>query len=354
VIAALIPTNRIGEEWHRYFDHTFAVQRAIDASEHYMGGLHILHYNVRSGATDGINDPHYLAQLEQLAVWLEAQPEVVHVDRITELLARLNMNMHGDDLAMHQVPDSRELAAQLLLLYELSLPLGMGLENTTNIDRSSSRLTVVLRPATSEELLAFDARVVAWMQQHVNAFAPTRGTGVDLIFANINHRNIYSLLTGMVIAVVIISILLVVALRSFKLGMLSLVTNLAPAGLAYGTWAMINGQIDLSASVVMVMSIGIVVDDTVHFLSKYRRARQEQNKSAEDALRYAFHTVGVALAITTFVLVSGFAVLTASHFSPTVTTGALMAITMAFALLVDFLFLPPLLMTVDKHRDDPA
>ena len=69
-----------------------------------------------------------------------------------------------------------------------------------------------------------------------------------------------------------------------KLGALSLVTNLAPAGLAYGTWALINGTIDLSASVVMCMSIGIVVDDTVHFLSKYRRARFESGADPANAL----------------------------------------------------------------------
>ncbi len=354
VIAAWIPTNEIGEEWHAYFDETFAVQRSIDASAHYMGGLHILHYNLRTDIKHSINDPAYLADVEKLAQWLESQPEVVHVDRITELIARLNMNMHGDDPAMRRVPESRELAAQLLLLYELSLPIGMGLENTINIERSASRLTVSVKRSTSEEMLAFDARVVSWMQQNVSTFTAKPGTGVDLIFANINHRNIHSLLIGMVFALILISFVLIAALRSLKLGMLSLVTNLAPAGLAYGTWAMVNGMIDLSASVVIVMSIGIVVDDTVHFLSKYRRARREQNKSAEDALRYAFHTVGVALTITTFVLVAGFSVLTLSHFGPTVTTGALMAITMAFALLVDFLFLPPLLLSVDGNNSSSS
>ena len=88
----------------------------------------------------------------------------------------------------------------------------------------------------------------------------------------------------------------------------------------------------------------------MHFLSKYRRARYEAGKNSADALRYTFHTVGVALTITTCILVAGFAVLTASHFQPTVTTGALMAITLAFALVVDFLFLPPLLLTVDSGR----
>jgi hypothetical protein len=207
-----------------------------------------------------------------------------------------------------------------------------------------------LRRTTSFHLLDFDSRTYAWLKANTSALKPVHGTGIDFIFANINHRNINSLLYGMVFALIGISLLLILALRSLKLGLLSLITNLAPAGLAYGTWAMFNGLIDLSASVVICMSIGIVVDDTVHFLSKYRRARDEQNMTTTNALRYAFHTVGVALTVTTTVLVAGFAVLTASHFAPSVTTGALMASTLAFALVVDFLFLPPLLLFADRER----
>ncbi|MEM7405626.1 MAG: MMPL family transporter [Pseudomonadota bacterium] len=349
-IASLIPRNEIGEQWHAYFDETFAAQRAIDAYAEYMGGQHFIQYNLRAGEDDGINDPTYLREVEAFATWLEAQPEVTDVDRITELLARLNMNLHGDDPAMRALPHSRDLAAQLLLMYELSLPLGMGLENTVNVARSGSRMTVTLKRTTSEKLLAFDARAMRWVATHAPSLKVAQGTGIDLIFAHINHRNIRSLLFGMALALVLISALLMVALRSLKLGMLSLVTNLAPAGLAYGTWAVFDGLIDLSASVVICMSIGIVVDDTVHFLSKYRRARREGRQDAANSLRYTFHTVGVALTITTAVLVAGFSVLTASHFSPTETTGALMAITLAYALLVDFLLLPPLLLMVDADN----
>lgn len=353
-IAAQIPRNQIGEQWHAYFDETFAVQRAIEASAEHMGGLHIIQYNLETRSGDEINNPRFLADVEAFGRWLEQQQEVVNVDRLTELLARLNMNLHDDDPAYRQLPQTRELAAQLLFLYELSLPLGQSLENTINLERTSTRMTVSLKRTTSAHLLEFDARAHAWLQANTSELAPARGTGIDLIFANINHRNISSLLSGMVVALIGISVLLILALRSVKLGLLSLVTNLAPAGLAYGTWAMVNGLIDLSASVVICMSIGIVVDDTVHFLSKYRRARNEQDMTATDALRYAFHTVGVALTVTTAVLVAGFAVLTASHFAPTVTTGALMATTLAFALVVDFLFLPPLLMYADRDREPAA
>lgn len=358
VLAAFIPSNRLGEKWHEYFDESFAVRRAVDASAQHMGGLHAMFFDVRAAGDaagpDGINDPRYLRDLERFAQWLESQPEVSNVARITQLLKRLNMNLHGDDPAWHRLPESRALAAQLLLLYELSLPLGMGLENTIDVERAGTRLQMVARRMDSEALLAFDRRARAWASENLTAADAGSATGLDIVFAHINHRNITGLLQGMVLAMVLISMLLVLALRSLRLGALSLITNLAPAGLAYGTWAIVNGTIDLSASVVMCMSIGIVVDDTVHFLSKYRRARHEAGKSPQDALRYAFNTVGMALTITTIVLVSGFAVLSASAFTPTVTMGTLLAITLAFALLVDFLFLPPLLLLFDRNQPDEA
>ena len=107
----------------------------------------------------------------------------------------------------------------------------------------------------------------------------------------------------------------------------------------------------MAAAFVFAISIGIVVDDTVHFLSKYLRARRENGLSTEEAIRYAFSTVGQALWVTTIVLIVGFALLSQSSFLVNQQTGILMAITIATALILDFLFLPALLLKVDKDRE---
>jgi predicted RND superfamily exporter protein len=97
------------------------------------------------------------------------------------------------------------------------------------------------------------------------------------------------------------------------------------------------------------MTLGIVVDDTVHFLSKYLRARRERNANPHEAVRYAFSSVGRALWITTLVLVCGFMVLAQSTFKLNADMGLLTALTILIALAIDFLFLPPLLMKLDIH-----
>ena len=340
-LAGFIPRNQLTERWHNYFDGTFEIRKTIEIVNDKLGSVHAIRY--------GINRPAYLAAVDRFADWYRQQPGVSHVTKITDVIKRLNMNMHGDDPAWYRLPQSRELAAQYLLLYELSLPQGLGLENTINVGRSATQFIVATEKTDSEQLIELDRRAQAWLRANAPEIDVAEGTGLDMVFAHINHRNIRSLLTGVALALVLISLLLIVALRSVKLGLMSLVTNLAPAGLAYGTWGLFVGRIDLSASVVMCMSLGIVVDDTVHFLSKYLRARREQRLSAAEGMRYAFNTVGVALCITSVVLVAGFLVLGASHFSPTWTTGILIAITLGYALVIDFLFLPPLLLALDKR-----
>jgi hypothetical protein len=168
------------------------------------------------------------------------------------------------------------------------------------------------------------------------------------MFAHIGQRNIRSMLTGTSVALVLISIILIFALRSLKIGLVSLIPNLAPAAMGFGLWGLLVGEVGLGLSVVAGMTLGIVVDDTVHFLSKYLRARRERHLDSPDAVRYAFSTVGTALLVTTLVLIAGFMVLTQSPFKLNSDMGLLTAITIAFALLADFLFLPPLLMKVDK------
>jgi predicted RND superfamily exporter protein len=173
------------------------------------------------------------------------------------------------------------------------------------------------------------------------------GASPTLMFSNIGARNIKSMLLGTTVALILISLILIFALRSVKIGLLSLIPNLIPAALAFGLWGIMVGQIGLALSVVTGMTLGIVVDDTVHFLSKYLRARREKGLNSQDAVRYAFNTVGLALVVTSLVLAAGFFVLTFSAFQLNSNMAIMTAVTIVFAIVADFLLLPPLLMALD-------
>ena len=160
------------------------------------------------------------------------------------------------------------------------------------------------------------------------------------------------MLQGTTVALIVISIILIIALRSLRIGMISFIPNLVPIGMAFGLWGMFVGQIGLALSVVSGMTIGIVVDDTVHFLSKYLRARRERQLDVQDAVRYAFTTVGTALWVTTLVLMLGFGVLALSDFQLNAGMGLLTAIAIGLALFADFFFLPTLLMKFGDQSSD--
>ena len=175
------------------------------------------------------------------------------------------------------------------------------------------------------------------------------------MFASIASRNIRAMLFRTSVALALISFILIVAFWSLKIGSLSLIPNLLPAAMGFGLWGIFVGEVGLSLSIVMSMTLGIVIDDTVHFLSKYLRARREQNLNSADAVRYAFRTVGQALLVTSIILIAGFGVLTLSNFASNSTMGILTAIIIALAIFADFFLLPPLLIKVEHaDNDDPS
>ena len=124
--------------------------------------------------------------------------------------------------------------------------------------------------------------------------------------------------------------------------------------MTFGIWGIFYKEVGFAVAVVAPVALGIIVDDTVHFLSKYLRARREQGKSPEDAVRYSFHTVGTALWVTSLILTAGFFVLSYSGFTMTSHLGAMTMIAILSALLADFLFLPPLLMAIAKRKAPAA
>ncbi len=350
VLAGGLARIEIADNFIQYFDDSYTVRTDSDFVSANLSGLDLMEYSLDSGEESGISDPAYLAHVDAFSQWYRQQPGVTQVSALTDTMKRLNRSMHGDHRAHYAIPRDRELAAQYLLLYEMSLPFGLDLNSRINLDKSASRFTAVLNlPATTDQL-ALESRASQWLAEHPPRGAPAVGTGLTLMWAHITERNIRSMLTSVTVALLLISVVLIIAFRSVKIGLLSLLPNLLPAILGFGLWGLLVGRINLGVSVVAAMSLGIVVDDTVHFLSKYLRARREMEMNACEAVCYAFSTVGLAMITTSAALVAGFLVLTFSGFGMNSAMGLLTAIVVAIALVADLLFLPPLLMAVDQGR----
>ncbi|HCE5298516.1 MMPL family transporter [Vibrio parahaemolyticus] len=346
VCASLIPLNKVNDESVEYFGQRNEFRQAADFMEERISGMTNISIAIKTNESQGIAAPDFLNTIGEFSSWLRDQPETDHVATLADVYKRLNKNMHGDDEAYYSLPQERELAAQYLLLYEMSLPYGLDLNNQINVDKSSIKMVLTVANLGSVELVDLENRIYQWFAEHAPQYQVV-ASSPSLMFAHIGETNMASMLSTLPLTLVLISALLIFALRSVRLGLISLMPNIAPAVIGFGLWALISGEINLGLSVVVTLTLGIVVDDAVHFLSKYQRARRD-GQTAEQAVRYAFHTVGRALWITTVVLVAGFSVLAMSSFRLNADMGQLSAIVIFIALVVDFLFLPTLLMLFDK------
>ena len=350
-LVAAIPNNEINDNFVEYFDKTVDFRIASDYGNENLISVYNIEYSLSVKEEGGISEPSFLEGTERFANWLRALPEVQHVNTITDTFKRLNKSMHADDIDWYKLPDDRELAAQYLLLYELSLPYGLDLNDQVDTKKSATRVVATFDNQSTQGMMKLERDIQAWLDKELPEME-VFGASPGLMFAHIGKRNVNSMIIGTSLALILISFILVVALRSRRFGVISLAPNLIPAALAFGIWGVAVGEIGMSLASAAGMTLGIVVDDTVHFLSKYLRARREKGYTPEQAVRYAFHTVGVALWVTTVVLVLGFGVLTFSTFKMNMDMGIMTAMTIAIALIVDFVFLPALLLKTDKRSAD--
>ncbi len=351
-LGAQIPKIKLNDQFVKYFDYSIQFRSDAEYVMKNLNGIYAINFDLKSGESQGISDPKFLAKVDEFANWYRTVPGVTHVNTITDTFKRLNKNMHGDDDRYYKLPESRELAAQYLLLYEMSLPYGLDLNNQVDVDKSATRFVVTLGDLETAQILAIAKKGEEWLRNNAPANMHTIASSPAIMFSYITIRNVKSMFWGTLLAFGLITIVLIISLKSFKYGLISLLPNMIPAVLAFGVWSLTVGTAGFAIAIVTSVTIGIVVDDTVHFLSKYVRAKREGHSSTQQAIRYSFSNVGVALVVTSIILVLGFSVLMLSPFKMNAILGALSALTIAIALIVDFFFLPAVLAMVDGVKNE--
>ena len=349
VLATGVPRNELSDNWLHHFDERYTFRTDTDFIIENLTGLDQLEYSLNSGSPNGITDPEYLRAVDAFADWYRTQPEVHHVLVFPDVMKRVNQNLHGDDAAFYRIPDDRDLAAQFLLLYESSLPFGADLNDRIDIAKSATRMTVVLKNTSTRDHLDLDRRARNWLQANAPELAGP-ASGFTMISAHMSSQNINNILTGTLLATSLISLILILVFRNIRIGLICLVPNFIPAIMAFGLWGHLVGEMGLGASVVTAIAIGIIVDDTIHFLTKYLKGRR-QGLDPSGAVHATFRTVGPAMWATTIILTAGFLVFASSGYEPQFVLGLLVAITVCFAFIADLLLLPALLMAIDRKKE---
>ena len=347
-LMAFIPLNKTNDNPLEFYSERYTTS-AADSKwiSQRIGGTFPVSYELNSQGI--VSDPEFLREVDKFSEWLASNKEVLHVSSLSKIMKNLNKTLHGKQDEWNIIPTEPDLSAQYLFFYEMSLPYGLDLTNSISQNKESIKLVASLKELGSLEYREFAKKVENYASQNMPEDMVSIGTGTRPIFAFMSNMLITQLTYALGIGIVLITATIILFFRSLRYGMLTSVTNLLPIGVAFGIWAIVSGEISMLVGIGMGTTLGIIVDFTVHFLSKYLHARRQKNLSAEEAVEYAFETVGFALIITSFSLILGFLVLLQAFFIPIHGFVLFSSIAFLSALIIDLLLFPALLITWDKR-----
>ncbi len=321
-----------------------------------MGGTAGIVYLFDTGVKGGIKDPALLKEIER--VQLEAAKHDYLAKKtwsIVDLLKDINKTFHGGDEKYYRIPESRELIAQLLLVYELSG--GEELGEYVSTDYSRANLQIRCRNTKTSEFARFNDSMNEYLDNNPISHADMTMTGIGRLWLQLIEHITTSQIKGLMLAFVVISALMCFIFRSVKVGMLTMIPNMTPVFLTFGIMGWSGIDLDYTRLMIATIAIGIAVDDTIHMVTRFQHEYQRFG-NYQTALRSTFESVGRALMITTIVLVLGFMVFVSSAMNGTMMFGLLMATTIFLALIGDFFLMPALMMTFkpfgpEFHVDTP-
>ena len=168
ILIAMIPKIELNDQFVEYFDESLEFRQSAEFALENLTGIYRAEWSIPSGNPNGITDPDYLNKLEAFVEFLNNQDDVVHVSSVTNIFKRLNKNMNQDDPEYYKLPESKNLAAQYLLLYEMSLPLGLDLTNQINVDKSATKVVATLKNITTRDLSKLDDITSKWLNDNFN------------------------------------------------------------------------------------------------------------------------------------------------------------------------------------------
>lgn len=303
-------------------------------------------YGIDAGVPDGVLQPEFLHRVDDFAQWLRAQDGVLQVASLVELVKGVNVVTNDNQPEFAVIPDDLAVIEDHLFNYQMVQMSTFTLDNFINADNTLLRLFVGVGELSNQQTLDLNARIGEEFARRLPEASLLHGSST-LIFARMNEAVTIELLRSYLLSLLLITGALVVGMRSLRYGLLSMLPNLLPAVFVFGAWGLLVGSLDPFVMMLFSISIGLVVDDTVHILSSYQRCRAD-GQSPRQAVDITLERAGPALIITTSVLALGTCVLMAASTLYFQQAATLLVPIVVVALVLDLLFFPALLMRLDR------
>jgi len=335
---------RINDDFVKYFDERFEFRTQTDFISSRLTGPNHLEIDAISDRPDGIFDQAYLAQIKSLKDFLSTHDLVVNTFALTDIFDEI-APLFGSNF----YTASPEELAQFYLTYELSLSEGQSATDFVSNDRSSSRISISLGESDSTSISSLIKSTQDWSASNVDVQIVV--TGENAPVANLTPDNFFDMIFGIGASLLAINILMALILRSLRLAVLCLVSTVLPIVIGFGAWGWFVGSIGLASVVVIAVTIGIVIDDAIHLLIRFRDLRRAE-ATYSNAVDQSVRIVGSAILGSSLALACGFSALTLSGFGVNSAMGGCTAIIVLAALLVDLTVLPWVLSKDGAYEGD--
>lgn len=344
---AALSTIKVDTNFVEYFKENNPARQDMLYFDEQFNGAMTMEVIVDSGVENGIKDPLFLARVEKLERYLETRDSTAKIVSVMDYLKEVNQSIHEENSDYFKLPSSANEAAQLLFLYENAGP-EEDLSDLRDFDNRYLRLTVPMVNMPASEMELELAEINAELKRSFNDLT-IRLTGVKLLFQAQDVYTSQGMVKSFVLSLIIISVFFFVLFRSFKLGLYCMIPSVLPIIVVGAATGLLGIPLDLGTMIVGAMTMGLAVDDSIHVVSRYARAKQDGLDSLA-AVTLTMKEAGTAVVFSSVVLVLGFSILTLGSFVPIIYVGLFSAAIMALALLGDLFVLPALIFAID--RDD--
>ncbi|RUM63263.1 MAG: hypothetical protein DSZ05_08820, partial [Sulfurospirillum sp.] len=325
------------------FDKDVEIRKSTDFMQQNLTGPMAYEIVVDSGGKNGIKDPKFLKTVQRFYdAYQEKFPDIRHMMSLMDVVKRFNLVMNESDA----IPEDQNLIAQYLLLYSLSLPQGMEINDKMDIEERLLRVTAQVNIVDTSK----DLEMIAWAEKWwKNTPYSATVNGQTEMFAHMQKDVTDTLIYSMSLAILLVSIVMFLIFRNLRLIGVFLIPNILPIVLVLGVMGWLGINIDLGVAVSGAIILGVAVDDTIHFLVKYFEARKKK-LSVEEAFDYVLKYAGQAILFTTIILSVAFAIFMGSKFTPNFNFGIVTASALIIAFVVDMILLPALLSVSEKQK----
>jgi hydrophobe/amphiphile efflux-3 (HAE3) family protein len=334
---------RVDSNTVRYFKEDVPYRVSTQFLQDNLSGPMSYEVVVDSKTKDGIKDPAFLKTVEKFyGDFYEKYPDVRHISSLLDVVKQFNKVLDDKD----SVPESQELVAQYLLLYSLSLPQGMEINDKMDIEERLLRVSAMINIVDT----SLDLEMITWAETWWNDTPySAKVNGQTSMFAHMQKDVTATLIESITLAMVAISIMMLLIFKNLKMLPIFIIPNILPIALVVGVMGWIGVDIDMGVAIAGAIILGVAVDDTIHFLVKYLEARK-QGQNVQEALTYVMHYAGSAIIFTTIILSSAFLVFMFSDFNPNYYFGIVTATALVVAMVVDLLMLPALFSIIDSKK----